>query len=78
MADTYNVFISWSGERSERVAAALYDWLPKVLQAARPWISKEEIEKGSRALEEVGKAPEAMRVGIIWLTPGNAETMDSL
>jgi len=73
MADTYNVFISWSGERSERVAAALYDWLPKVLQAARPWMSKEDIEKGSRGLEEIGKALEAMSVGIICLTPENAE-----
>jgi hypothetical protein len=73
MGDTYNVFISWSGERSERVAAALYDWLPMVLQTARPWMSKEDIEKGSRGLEEIGRALETISVGIICLTPENVE-----
>jgi hypothetical protein len=72
MGDTYNVFISWSGERSEKVATALYDWLPMVLQTAKPWMSKEDIAKGSRALEEIGKALDAMSVGILCLTPENA------
>jgi hypothetical protein len=69
----YNVFISWSGERSEKVALALREWLPMVLQAVRPWMSKEDIETGSRGLEEIGKALEAMSIGIICLTPENAE-----
>jgi len=73
MADTYNVFISWSGGRSEKVALALRDWLPMVLQAVRPWMSKEDIETGSRGLEEIGKALDAMSIGIICLTPENAE-----
>lgn len=73
MADKYNVFISWSGERSEKVALALREWLPMVLQAARPWMSKEDIETGSRGLEEIGKALEAKSIGIICLTPENAE-----
>jgi len=71
--DTYNVFISWSGERSKKVAVALYDWLPMVLQTARPWMSKEDIEKGSRGLEEIGRALETMSVGIICLTPENVD-----
>lgn len=73
MADTYNIFISWSGERSEKVAAALYGSLKMMLQTARPWMSKEDIEKGSRGLDEVGKALEAMSVGILCLTPENVE-----
>ena len=51
----YNVFISWSGDRSERVAAALHEWLPMVVGTAAPWMSKEDIEKGSRPLDELGK-----------------------
>lgn len=73
MADTYNVFISWSGERSKMVAAALHGWLPMVLQFAKPWMSEEDIEKGSRGLEEIGKALEAMSVGVICLTPDNLD-----
>ncbi len=71
MPDTNNVFISWSGERSRRAAEALYEWLPIVLQSARPWMSNTDIDKGSRGLEEVGKALEGMKVGIICLTPEN-------
>lgn len=73
MADTYNVFISWSGDRSKRVAAALHDWLPMVVQTAEPWMSEEDIEKGSRGLDDVGKALAAMGVGIICLTPENLD-----
>jgi len=73
MADTYNVFISWSGERSQKVGAALYDWLPMVVQSAKPWMSAEDIEKGSRGLDEIAKALDVMSVGVICLTPENLE-----
>jgi len=52
MANAKNVFISWSGERSGLVAAALHDWLPMVVQTADPWMSSEGIEKGTRGLVE--------------------------
>lgn len=41
MAGTYNDCISWSGERSNKVAAALYDWLPTVVKTPEPWMSEE-------------------------------------
>lgn len=71
MDEGYNVFISWSGERSRMAAEALREWLPVVLQASKPWMSEEDIEKGSRGLEEVGRALDGMRIGIVCLTPEN-------
>jgi len=71
MGDANNVFISWSGERSKRAADALREWLGTVLQNARPWMSETDIEKGSRGLEEIARALEGMKVGIICLTPEN-------
>lgn len=73
MGEVYNVFISWSGDRSKKVAAALRDWLPMVVQTAAPWMSEEDIEKGSRGLDDIGKALASMGVGIICLTPENLE-----
>lgn len=65
-----NVFISWSGERSKWAAEALREWLPTVLQAAKPWMSASDIDKGSRGLDEVAKAL-GTKIGIICLTPEN-------
>jgi hypothetical protein len=67
----YNIFISWSGPRSKHVASALRQWLPDVLQSARPWMSDSDIDKGSRGIEEISKALETIEVGISCLTPEN-------
>ena len=67
----YNVFISWSGERSRYVASALREWIPMVIQAADPFMSEVDIEAGSRSLVEVAKALEGVRLGISCLTPEN-------
>jgi hypothetical protein len=67
----HNVFISWSGNRSQHVALALREWLPMALQAAKPWTSSTDIDKGSRGLAELAKALENIKVGIICLTPEN-------
>src|SRR5258706_2823307 len=67
----HNTFISWSGERSRHVAKALRDWLPMVLQATKPFMSKKDIDKGSRWHVELAKALEVTKVGIICLTPEN-------
>jgi len=65
------VFISWSGEQSHHVAKALRDWLPSVLQHVDPWVSSEDIDKGSRWITEIGNELEAARFGIICLVPEN-------
>jgi hypothetical protein len=71
MSKPYNIFISWSGPRSRHVAEALKDWLPTLLQSAKPWMSESDIEKGTRGLEEIGKALAGIKIGISCLTPEN-------
>jgi hypothetical protein len=71
MNESGNVFISWSGRRSLWVAEALRDWLPIILEAAAPWVSAKDIDKGSRGLFEVTKALNGMKVAIVCLTPEN-------
>lgn len=71
MADEHNVFISWSGKRSRWAAEALREWLPVVLQSVKPWMSDSDIDKGVRWSDEVGKALEGAKIGIICLTPEN-------
>jgi hypothetical protein len=68
-----NIFISWSGKRSLYAAELLRDWLPNVVQAAKPWMSDRDIEKGTKGLTEVGKALEGMKVGIVCLTAENLD-----
>lgn len=71
MAKGNNVFISWSGSRSLRIAETLRGWLPKVVQAAKPWMSGTDIDKGARGLEDLARALEDKKVGIVCLTPEN-------
>src|SRR5664279_2432056 len=65
------VFISWSGDASQRVAKALRDWLPQVINAIEPFMSSEDIEKGTRGLAAIASELEATSCGIICLTPKN-------
>src|ERR1700730_15398652 len=66
-----DVFISWSGARSEAAARALHDWLPKVINAIKPWLSTSDIDKGARWGIDVALKLESSKAGIICLTPSN-------
>lgn len=65
------VFISWSGHRSLAVAKALYDWLPRVIQACDPWMSDSDADKGIRWMQTIGAKLEQYNFGIFCLTPEN-------
>jgi hypothetical protein len=65
------VFISWSGQISHKVALAIRDWLPCVLNEAKPFVSSEDIRKGNRWLLDVSKELATTRFGIICLTADN-------
>ena len=65
------VFISWSGEPSRKVAVALRDWIPYLIQAAKPFVSSEDVGKGRRWPLGLAQALESSDVGIICLTRDN-------
>lgn len=64
------VFISWSGERSKKVAQALSTWIKQLIQATDPWISP-DIEKGARWSDDLGSRLDESRYGIVCLTVEN-------
>lgn len=66
------VFISWSGPVSKQVAAALYDWLPLVIQSVQPYMSANDIAAGARWSTDIGSELEASSFGIVCLTRANA------
>jgi hypothetical protein len=65
------VVISWSGNQSLVIAKALKDWLPLVIQSVDPWLSAENIRKGTLWRPALTKVLEDCSFGIACLTPGN-------
>ncbi len=65
------VFISWSGERSRKVAELLDDWLQCVIQAAEPWMSSKDIDRGALWFTEISDQLAGTGIGIVCLTKEN-------
>lgn len=65
------VFISWSGARSKKVALIFRDWLPSVIQSIEPFVSSEDIEKGSRWNTDIAQELKESTFGIICVTKDN-------
>jgi hypothetical protein len=68
-----NIFISWSGKLSEQLASQIKEWLPNVIQRARPFISNESIRKGQKWFLEISKELSKVSFGILCLTKDNIE-----
>lgn len=66
-----NVFISWSGDLSKKLAEVFYDWIPKVLQSVKPYFSPGDIDKGARWSRDLSDELESSQLGIICLTRDN-------
>jgi hypothetical protein len=65
------VFISWSGEKSRRVAEALRDWLPCVIHQVEPFMSSEDIYAGTRWQAEIAGQLAKSDAGIVCVTRAN-------
>jgi hypothetical protein len=65
------VFLSWSGVTSHKFACCLREWLPNVIQSLVPYVSSEDIDKGSRWSTDIAKELEESRYGIICVTKDN-------
>ena len=66
-----SVFISWSGDRSLKVAEALRDWLPYIVRGAEPWLSSEDLRKGLQWVPKTNEALGQTDVGLLVLTREN-------
>lgn len=67
------VFVSWSGSLSQKVACALRDWIPCVLQYVRPYVSSEDIDKGTRWSVDIAKELSDSTYGILCVTSDNQD-----
>ena len=67
------VFISWSGEKSRRIAMVFKDWLPTVVQNLHPYVSSEDIGKGTPWSRELQSELEASEFGLLCVTRENVE-----
>lgn len=65
------VFISWSGELSNKLAETFRQWLPGVLQFVKPYFTPSDIEKGMRWESDILSELESSDIGIICLTKEN-------
>jgi hypothetical protein len=67
------VFLSWSGEKSHLMAIALREWLPSVIQAIDPYVSSEDIDKGTRWASDIASELDLSTFGILCITKENLE-----
>jgi hypothetical protein len=66
-----NILISWSKPQSHEIALTLYEWLPKALPNAKPWVSSEDLTKGKSWQRELGETLAAAKVSVVCMTREN-------
>jgi hypothetical protein len=65
------IFISWSGLTSHSVAKVLREWLPSVKQSIVPYVSSEDIDKGTRWSSDIAGELNNSSFGILCVTKEN-------
>jgi hypothetical protein len=66
-----SLFISWSGNRSQKIAEKLRDWLPLIIESLECWVSSTDLMAGQRWTIELAKKLEKSNIGIIVITHSN-------
>lgn len=65
------VFLSWSGPISQQIAITLREWIPCVIQSIKPYVSSEDIKKGTRWSIDIAKELQEASFGILCVTKDN-------
>ena len=68
------VFISWSGQLSEKLGESIRLWLPNVIQSVEPYFTPSDVDKGTRWLSELSQVLEDSKVGVLCVTRDNLES----
>lgn len=69
------ILVSWSGARSQQLARGVKDLLKLTIQATDPWMSSEDIEKGSRWFQEIGDVLNDATFCVVCVTPENRQSL---
>lgn len=69
-----NIFLSWSGTKSKKVAILFKEWLPQVIQALKPWLSTQDIRSGSAWHNQIQDSLSKASYGIFCITQENKDT----
>jgi hypothetical protein len=65
------VFISWSGEDSQKAAELIKAWLPNVIQEVDPWVSTHDIPKGQKWQASLSASLADTTFGLLMVTKTN-------
>lgn len=65
------IFLCWSGDISLKMTLILNDWLPSVIQSLKPYVSSEDIYKGTRWNSDIATELEKSNFGILCVTIDN-------
>ena len=68
------VFVSWSGELSQKFAGALKEWLEQCIQSVEVFFSSEDIEKGDNWQLKLSNELQDTNYGIVCLTHENIDS----
>src|SRR5438552_8999347 len=67
---SFNIFFSWSGQRSYHVAHRLSEWLPSIVPQVVPFLSS-DIPAGAMWLQDISNHLASAEMGIICVTKDN-------